>query len=89
MRDTTMLKKDEFFTEEQRDALIMDLDKSKDIIKNLLKYLQVSHEPVYNTLVYRSPAQELRLAAESLEAKDAAIYKAREFIKHIPDGSAL
>lgn len=55
-------------------------DELKEIIRELLKHIDMPDEPVYNTAAYVTYEQGLQNAIDMHKKKKEAVYKAREAI---------
>src|SRR5438046_4546714 len=65
-------------SDRQGDAMTCDHGELVAAARALLLYLNLSTEVQSNDLLYRSPAQGMRDAADAIERKDSAIRRFRE-----------
>lgn len=53
------------------------------LLKRVSELLVIDGEPTFTTAIYKTPAQSLREAADSLEAKEKTIYEFRHLIHEL------
>jgi hypothetical protein len=67
--------------------LLALLEKAVDNLEAILKHVSASTDIQAINAVYNTPSHSLKLAADELEKKDAAIKKAREFLTTLANAS--
>ena len=59
------------------------VEEAREMAESILPYLDTSTDLQINDLIYRTPAQGMREAADAIERKDAAVSRFRKWVESL------